>query len=110
MPTQEELITAFRKETEDLVNAWLTLVFLIKYDTLSASVGDNAVSFSGDAYDSADDYNVRIIEALDGDDIGVKGELNITDKTANGFTINALRACDIEWQTSRNNPKISFWT
>ena len=110
MPTQAELIEAFRKETEDLVQAMLIQIFLMKYGTLSASVGDNIISFSGDAYDSADDYNIRIIEALDGDSIDVKGELEIKDKTANGFTINAIRTCDIKWQTARNSPKINFHT
>jgi len=110
MSTQEELITEFRKETEDLVNAWLIEAFLIKYDTLSASVGDNVIGFSGDAYDSISDYNVRIIEALDNDGIDVKGELEIKNKTINGFTINAVRLCTIKWQTARNNPKISFYT
>jgi hypothetical protein len=110
MATQEELITAFRKETEDLVYANIIQIFLIKYDTLSASAGDNVISFIGDAYDSDSDYIIRIVEALDEDNIDVKGELNIKNKTANGFTINAARPCSIKWQTARNSPKINFWT
>jgi hypothetical protein len=110
MPTQEELITAFRKETEDLVQAMLIQIFLIKYGELSAVVGDNPVSFTGDAYDSATDYTIRIVEALDGEGIDVRGELNIKDKTANGFKISAVRPCSIKWQTGRNSPKINFHT
>jgi len=110
MPTQEELIAAFRKEVEDLVCAMLINIFLIKYGEKEASAGENTISFSGDAYDDADDYAIRIIEALDGDDIDVKGELDITEKTANGFKISAVRSCDIKWQTARVSPKISFWT
>jgi len=110
MPTQEELITAFRKEAEDLVQAMLIQIFLVKYGELNASPGDNIISFTGDAYDSATDYTIRIVEALDGDGIDVKGELNIKDKTANGFKINAVRTCVIKWQTGRNSPKINFHT
>ena len=110
MPTIEELITEFRKAAEDLYSALTIKIFLMKYGELSASAGDNPISFTGDAYDSATDYNIRIIEALDGEGISVKGELEIKNKTANGFTINAIRACNIKWQTARNSPKINFWT
>jgi hypothetical protein len=110
MPTQEELIAEFRKETEDLVFAHILNIFLMKHGEETLIAGDNTITFEGDTYDSATDYTIRIVEALDGDGIDVRGELNIKDKTANGFTINAINPCTIKWQTARNSPKITFNT
>lgn len=116
---QLELVDELVKEMEDYTLAKIIDTFLIKYGTLSASVGDNAISFSDTGPDESDDdpyddttYIITIIEATDGDGIDVKGELNIPDasKTINGFTINCLSACTIKWQTSRKSPKINFWT
>ena len=110
MPTQEELITAFRKETEDLVFAHILNIFLMKNGEETLSAGDNTVTFKGDPYDSVDDYVVGIYEALDADGIDVRGELTVKDATVNGFVINAVRPCVARWTSARKIPKINFNT
>ena len=114
---QIAMVEAFAKETEDFTLAKIIETFLIKHGTLSASVGDNAISFSDTGADVTDDdpyddttYVITILEALDATGIDVKGELEIKNKTVSGFTINCLTACSIKWQTSRIAPKINFWT
>lgn len=99
-----------RQALEDMVYANIIAIFLIKYGEKSLTAGDNTVTFSGDAYDSSDDYSIRVIEALDGDGIDVKGELEIKNRTTNGFVVNAYRSCSFKWQTSRKEPKINFHT
>ena len=108
--TQEELIEAFRKETEDLVFAHIQDIFLMKQGELSAVAGDNTVTFTGDPYDSVDDYVAGIYEALDADGIDVRGELTVKDATVNGFVINAVRPCIVRWTSARKIPKINFNT
>ena len=113
---QIELVELFMKETEDLILAKIVSTFLIKYGTLSATSGNNVVSWTASDDVTSDDpyadttYVIDIIEALDGDGVNVKGELEITGITVNGFTINAMNACTIKWQTSRKAPLINFWT
>lgn len=108
--TQAERITAFRKETEDLVFAHILNIFLMKNGELLAVAGDNTVTFTGDPYDSVDDFVVRIYEALDADGIDVRGELTVKDATVNGFVINAVRPCLVRWTSARKIPKINFNT
>jgi hypothetical protein len=110
MATQEELITAFRKETEDLVYANIEMLFLIKHGEKVLSPGENTVTFTGDPYDDNDDYVIGFYEALDADGIDVKGELNITEQTINGFKVEAVRPTNIKWITYRKSPKINYWT
>jgi hypothetical protein len=100
----------FRKATEDLVYANIVEIFLIKHGELSATAGDNTISFTGDPYDTADEYAIGFFEALDVDEIDVRGELSIKDKTVNGFTVTTVRNCVIRWVTTRVSPKINFWT
>lgn len=120
---QLALVEAFQKASDDKTVAVIIDMFLIKYGEKSCSVGDNVVSFatdtsndsedttSDDPYDNTD-YVITIIEALDGDGIDVKGELDIPDvsKTTSGFTINCITACTIKWHTCRETPKVDFWT
>lgn len=115
---QIELVELFMKETEDLILAKIVSTFLIKYGTLSATSGNNVVSWTASDDVTSDDpyadttYVIDIIEALDSNGVDVKGELEIptATKTVNGFTINAMNACTIKWQTSRKAPLINFWT
>lgn len=114
---QLEMVEAFVKEAQDFARANIIDAFLMKHGTLNANVGDNVIGFSDTGTDPTDhvpyddtNYIITIIEAIDGDGIDVKGELEITNKTVNGFTINCLTACTIKWHTSRPSPKINFWT
>jgi len=109
MPTQAELITAFRKEVEDMINAKWKLVLEIQYNTLSASVGDNVISLDT-AYSSADDYEIQFLEATDADDIDIRDSLIIKDKVIGGFTIECERACSIRWATYLRIPNLSYFT
>ena len=108
--TQAELITAFRKETQDLVFAMIIDIFLMKQGEKVAIAGSNTVTFEGDAYDSLDDFVVGFYEAYDADGIDVRGELKITDYTENGFTFTAVRSCIVKWTSARKIPKINFYT
>lgn len=112
MSVLSDLITVFRKETEDLFKSLIEDTFLIKYFELEATIGDNNVAFTGIPYESGDDYVVSVYSAVDGDGIDVRGELEILDsnKTANGFIISCLTDCSIRLQTGRKIPKMNFWT
>jgi hypothetical protein len=119
---QLALVTTFVEESYDHALAIILHAFLIKngsIDIADCAVGDNNVSFATDVngtdptktdpYDDTD-YVVNILKAEDIDEIDCKGELTITDITVNGFIINTLRPCEIEWQTARRGPKIDFNT
>jgi len=108
--TTEELITIFRKETEDLIHANNNEIYLVKNIETSLSVGANSIAFSGDAYDDADDYKIDIYSAIDGDGIDVTAELTISGRTSSGFVITAITACDVKITTSRKTPKFNYWT
>ena len=109
---QKALVYAFMKEDDDKTWAIVKDMFNIKFIELDAVTGDNNVAFSGDVYDADDEYVINIFEALDADDIEVKGELTISDatKTVNGFVLNAVNACSVKIITYRKTPKINFWT
>ena len=110
MATTAELIEIFRKETEDLILSNNNEIYLVKHIEDSLTVGSNSIAFSGDAYDSASDYKIDIYSAIDADDINVIAELVISGRTASGFVITALTACDIKITTSRKTPKFNYWT
>jgi hypothetical protein len=110
MPTQEELIAEFRKETEDLVFAHILNIFLMKHGEETLIAGDNTITFEGYPYDSDDDFVVGIYQAIDADEIDVRGELKITSATKSGFVVTAVRPCVIRWTSARKIPKINFNT
>jgi len=112
MPTTTEEL---RKALEDLVYANVRDIFLMKYGEETISSNSNPVVFSGDAYDSSDEYEIRIYEALDGSGVDIKGEIEITGRTVNGFTIDwqpfsGATTATVKWITARRTPKINFWT
>jgi len=113
MPTTTEEL---RQALEDLVYANIKDIFLMKSGEETVASGNNAVTFSGDAYDSSDDYEVRIIEAIDSEGTDIKGEIEITGRTVNGFTINwqpfatGITAGTVKWITARVTPKINMHT
>jgi hypothetical protein len=109
MPTQAELITAFRKEVEDMINVLFKTIYEIQYDTLTAIAGDNVVSLST-PYLSVDDYEIVFYEAMDVDDIDIRDSLVIEDKAVGGFTIVSERACSIRWATFLRVPNVSYFT
>lgn len=108
--TPQELVVQFRKETEDLVNAIINDMFLMKHGEIPAQAGLNTVIFTDAPYDSAEAYLIGIHEAIDNDQVDVRGELTIQDQTANGFKIWTERPCMIKWISTRRVPKINFWT
>lgn len=100
-----------RKALEDMVFANIKEIFLMKYGEYDAlTAGEHTISFSGDPYDSDDDYAVGLYEAVDADGIDVKGEISFTGKTASGFKIDVFRPCSIKWIAARKIPKLNFWT
>lgn len=104
---QKALVLAFQKESDDKALAIVKDMFNIHYGTMNAVIGDNNVSFTT-PYDD-ENYIVTIVEALDADETDLKAELQITKHTE-GMVINCLNICTIKWQTSRQTPKINFWT
>ena len=104
-------ITDVRKALEDMLYANLIDIFLVKGDsTVLAADTDVSVAFTGDAYNSATDYIVRIDEAVDVDGFDLTMAIEIKDPTANGFTFRSPKNTTVKWTTHRRIPKISFWT
>lgn len=104
-------ITDVRKALEDMFYANLIDIFLIKGgETALTADTDTSVSFTGDAYDSATDYIIRIDEAFDADGVDISMAIEIKDATANGFTFRSPRNTTAKWTAHRRIPKISFWT
>jgi hypothetical protein len=106
---QLALITAFRKEAEDMINVLFKTIYEIQYGTLSATVGDNTVSLAT-AYSSINSYEIVFYEAMDVDVIDIRDSLVIEHKAVGGFTIVCERACSIRWATFLRTPNISYFT
>ena len=112
-PEQLALITAFRKETEDLVQANVRNIFKVKYGEKTLSVGSNTITFqigTDDSYLNGTEYEVKFFEATDSDGIDIKEAISITTQTASAFTINTPRAGVLRWQTNLKTPSFNFWT
>jgi hypothetical protein len=103
------LITAFRKETEDLVMANVKTIFNIQYDEESLIEGTISVAIP-DAYVSVDDYEVVVFSALDAEDNDIKDTLVIEKVTASSFTVESPIAGTLRWETMRRVPQINYWT
>lgn len=103
------LITAFRKETEDLVMANVKEIFNIQYDEEVLTAGTISVAIPA-AYVSVDDYEVVVFSALDAEDNDIKDALVITKVTASSFTAESPRVGTLRWETMRRIPQINFWT
>jgi hypothetical protein len=113
MSTLTDLIEAFRKETEDLVQANIRNVFKAKSGTKVLAIGDNSITIpvgTDDNYDTADEYEIRFKEALDGDGIKIDDALTITSKTSSGFVVNSPRTGTLKWETFLTTPDFNFHT
>jgi hypothetical protein len=112
--TSEEfntLLTAFRKETEDLTVSLVKDMFQIQYGEISITAGETkTVSLSDPVYASASDYQVVVFEATDINGVNIIDAITITDQGTNYFEVHSPRAGTIRWQTIRKTPKINFWT
>lgn len=105
------LITSFRQETEDLTKALVREIFNIQYNEVAVPTGPTGASESfTTAYDSIDDYEVRILSALDADGTNIADAVTVTKVSASGFTLTTERAGTVRWQSSRRLPKIDFFT
>ena len=100
-----------RKALEDMLYANLIEIFNAKYgeELLWAGV-DLSVAFEAPPYDSAEDYTINIIEAVDVDGIDIRNAIEVKNVTATGFTMNSPRNTTAKWQTTRRTPKITFHT
>ena len=114
MPTLAELITAFRKETEDLVQANVRAIYKYKQGTANLIDGDTVVSLAStypeEVYSDANEYTIRFIEALDEDGIDISASLLITSRTTTSFTVNSMRAGTLKWQTYLTVPNFTYHT
>lgn len=119
MPTKEELVTIFRKELEDLVQANVRNIFKSQYGTKTLVIGNNVITLEADtdpasevttSYLTADEYEIRFHEAIDTDGIDIKQALSITNKTAAGFTVVSPLAGTLKWETFLKIPNFNYWT
>ena len=108
--TYEEAITAFRKAAEDLTQANVRDIFKPKYGEVTMEIGDNTITFSGEAYLTADEYEIKFHQATDTDGIDIKDAISIESKAVGSFTINTPRAGTLRWVTSLKTPNFNFWT
>lgn len=107
---QLALITAFRKEAEDLGQANVEKIYQRKQGELAIVVGDNQIALPGDPYASADGYEIVFFEAIDEDLIDIKEAISIETQTTGGFVINTPRAGNLRWITFLKVPNFSYWT
>lgn len=99
-----------RKALEDLVHANIVEIFNISYGETSCLAGvETPIEFIK-PYDSAEDYTINIIEAVDVDGIDIRNAIEVKNVTATGFTMNSPRNTTAKWQTTRRTPKITFHT
>ena len=119
MPTKEELITTFRKENEDLVQANVRNIYKYQYGTKVLAVGDNVITLATDtdpasevttSYLTAEEYEIRFHKAVDSDDIDIKMALVISAKTSAGFTVTSDFIGSLEWETFLKIPNFNYWT
>lgn len=107
----QQLITVFRKETEDLITSINVEMFKIQYGEESMLEDETITVNLIDAYSAASDFEVVIFEALDTDGVNIKDALVVAEsKTASSFSIYSPRECTVRWQTLRRTPLINFWT
>jgi len=118
MATRAELITALRKEMEDLFTVRVSHIFMIQYGTISVTTPSTAVTFTQSDTDTGEetkfsyedtDYEIYIYSAMDANNIDIKAALTFT-KTLSGFTIHAPRNCTVRWQVSLRTPRMYFFT
>lgn len=113
MSTKEELITAFRKEAEDLTQAIVRNIFKAKYGEDNLIIGDTTIILpidSDTAYATAEEYDVRFHSAVDTDGIDIKEAIYIKSKTASAFVINSPLVGTVRWETFLKVPNFNFWT
>lgn len=110
---QLALITAFRKETEDLVQSNIRNVFKAKYGEAALTAGSNTITFpvgTDDVYQSDDEYEVRFSEATDTDGTDIREAISITEQTASAFIVSTPRAGTLRWQANLKTPNFNFHT
>lgn len=101
----------FRKALEDLVYANIIEIFNVKYGEVACLAGvDVSITFTDPIYDSATDYKISLIEAVDANNIDIRQSIEIKNVADTGFTINSPRNTTVKWQTTRRTPKITFHT
>lgn len=104
-------VTDVRKALEDMITAGQEVTHRAKEGvTVCPANTDVSVAFSGDPYESADQYVINMIEALDTDGIDIRLSIEIKDKTGNGFVFNSPRATTVTWNTNRIVPKFEYHT
>lgn len=108
--TIEEAITLFRKAAEDLTQANVRDIFKPKYGEFTMEEGDNTITLSGEAYLTADEYEIKFHQATDADGIDIKDAISIESKAVDSFTINTPRAGTLRWITVLKTPNFNFWT
>ncbi len=113
MATKAELITAFRKENEDLTQANVRNIYKAKYGTANLAIGTTTITLPIDddtAYATADEYEIRFHEAIDTDDIDIKEAIYISTKTATAFIVTSPLVGTLKWETFLKIPNFNFWT
>lgn len=110
MAAIDDMITVFRKETEDLVKSLFKETYLIQYgESIMAEAETKTITLT-EAYLNVDDYEIRLFSAIDSDGANVIDSIVLSDKLAGGFKIYSPRPSLVRWQTVRRIPLINYWT
>lgn len=113
MATKEELITAFRKENEDLTQANVRNIYKAKYGVKTLAVGNNTITMPilpDSDYETTEEYGIRYYEALDGDGIDIRLALVEVSRTTTSFVIYSPTTGTLKWETFLLVPNFNFWT
>lgn len=110
MPTVDELIQIFRKETEDLLTSKEQYHWNIHKWETTISEGETKTFNITNAFDSASDYHIIIHEALDSDGVNIIDALEINPISSSQFSIYSPRACSIKVNVQRKTPKFELFT
>jgi len=107
--TMDELITLFREETEDLIRSSVIDMFNIQGGTTAVTVGLAGVSVSLPIpYDSVDEYDIKILSALDADLTDIVDAITVNKISASSFKLFTQRDGTVRWTSSRRFPKIEL--
>ena len=106
-------ITALRKELEDLTQANVRNIYKAQYGEENIVNGNYGVAFQVNAdtsFQSGDEYEVVIHEALSEDGMDIRQAVTVTNKTATGFQVSSPIAGTMKWYIFLKVPNFNFWT
>ena len=113
MATKAQLITAVRKELEDLAQANVRNIYKAKYGVKTLAVGNNTITMpvlDDSTYATTAEYGIRYYEALDEDGVDIRLALVEVSRTTSSFVIYSPTTGTLKWETFLLVPNFNFWT